>query len=101
MSSFLFEIFLTDHVKEQLSDLRHDRGLAKRYEAVKKALSNLARNPRHPGLQTHEFTSLHGPQGEKVFEAYAEQATPAAYRIFWYYGPAKNQIILVAIERHR
>ena len=46
----------------------------------------LSQNPKHPGLQTHEFVSLKGPKGRKVFEAYAEQATPAAYRIFWYYG---------------
>jgi len=60
----------------------------------------LASNPRHHSLQTHEFTSLKGPQGEKVFEAYAEQSTPAAYRVFWYYGPAKGQITIFAITRH-
>ncbi len=37
---------------------------------------------------------------EKIFEAYAEQATPAAYRIFWYYGPDENQITIIAITPH-
>ncbi len=37
---------------------------------------------------------------EKIFEAYAEQSTPAAYRIFWYYGPEKDQITVVAIIPH-
>jgi len=41
-----------------------------------------------------------GPRGEKVFEAYAEQGTPAAYRIFWIYGPAKNEITILAITPH-
>ncbi|MEK7845967.1 MAG: hypothetical protein AAB257_03285, partial [Nitrospinota bacterium] len=77
----------TDEAREQLSRLRTDKGLLKRYKAVKKTLQFLSTNPRHPGLQTHEFTSLKGPKGEKVFEVYAEQSTPAAYRIFWYYGP--------------
>jgi len=68
--------------------------------AVKKALQFLSHNPTHPGLRTHEFTTLKGPKGEKVFEAYAEQATPAAYRIFWYYGAKENQITIVAITPH-
>lgn len=83
-----------------MNALKNDRGLNKRYKAVKKALYLLAENPRHKSLQTHEFTSLKGPQGEKVFEAYAEQATPAAYRIFWYYGPEKNQITILAVVKH-
>lgn len=96
----MFEIFLTDGAKSQLKGLKTDKGLAKRYKAVKKAIRFLSSNPRHPGLQTHEFTSLKGPEGEKVFEAYAEQSTPAAYRIFWYYGPHKDQITIIAITPH-
>ena len=72
----------------------------KRYKAVKKAVRILSSNPRHNTLKTHEFTSLKGPEGEKVFEAYAGQATPAAYRIFWYYGPDENQITVIAITPH-
>ena len=96
----MFEIILTDEAKEQLIRLRTDKGLLKRYKAVKKTLQFLSVNPRHHSLQTHEFTSLKGPKGEKVFEAYAEQSTPAAYRIFWYYGAGKNQITIIAITSH-
>lgn len=96
----MFEIYLTDQVQQQLRQMREDRSLQKRYKAVTKAIRFLAADPRHPSLQTHEFTSLKGPGGEKVFEAYAEQATPAAYRIFWYYGPQKDQITLIAITPH-
>jgi len=96
----LFEIFLTDQAKDQLNGLKTDRGLEKRYNAVKKAIRLLASNPRHKSLETHEFSSLKGPKGEKVFEAYAEQSTPAAYRVFWYYGPDKNQITVIAITPH-
>lgn len=96
----MFGIYLTDQAKEQLNHLKTDKGLAKRYKAVKKAIRLLSSNARHRGLNTHEFTSLKGPNGEKVFEAYAEQSTPAAYRIFWYYGPEANQITIVAITPH-
>jgi hypothetical protein len=96
----LFDIYLTDEAQEQLNRLKADKGLSKRYKAVKKTLLYLSTNPRHPGLQTHEFTSIKSPKGEKVFEAYAEQSTPAAYRIFWYYGPGQNQITIVAITPH-
>ena len=96
----MFDIFLTDEAGDQLDRLKIDKGLSKRYKAVKKAMQFLSQNPSHPGLQTHEFTSLKGPKGEKVFEAYAEQATPAAYRIFWYYGPKANQITIISITPH-
>lgn len=96
----MFDIFLTDEAKEHLSRLKTDKGLTKRYSAVKKAIQFLSQNPRHPGLRTHEYTSLKGPKGEKVFEAYAEQSTPAAFRVFWYYGPASKQITIVAITPH-
>jgi len=96
----LFEIFLTDEAKIQLERLKKGKGLEKRNNAVKKAICFLSENPRHKSLKTHEFTSLSGPKGEKIFEAYAEQSTPAAYRIFWYYGPSKNQITIIAITPH-
>jgi hypothetical protein len=96
----LFEVFLTDEAKTQLRKLKTDKGLSKRYNAVKKAIGLLAENPRHGSLKTHEFTSLKGPKGEKMFEAYAEQSNPAAYRLFWYYGPRKNHITIIAITPH-
>ena len=86
--------------RQQLERWRETRGQQRRYQAVVKAIWLLAADPGHPNLRTHEFTSLKGPGGEKVFEAYAEQATPVAYRIFWYYGPKKDQITLVTITPH-
>ena len=96
----MLDILWTDTARSQYLALKDDRSLAKRRKAVKKCLELLASNPRHPGLHTHQFTSLGGPGGEKVFEAYAEQSTPAAYRVFWYYGPGKNQITILAMTPH-
>ncbi len=31
-----------------------------------------------------------GPKGEEVFESYTQNKTPGDYRIFWYYGPKRN-----------
>ena len=67
---------------------------------VRKALGLLETNPRHSGLATHEFTSLSGPAGEKVFEAYVENRTPGAWRIFWFYGPGPGMIRILNITPH-
>lgn len=95
-----FELLFTDQANANLDSLEADAGLAKRLKAVRKALALLEANPRHPGLNTHKFSSLKGPGGEEVFEAYAENKTPAAWRIFWYYGPDKKQITILAITPH-
>ena len=95
-----FELLFTDQADADLDSLEADAGLAKRLKAVRKALALLETNPRHPGLNTHKFSSLKGPGGEEVFEAYAENKTPAAWRIFWYYGPDKKQITILAITPH-
>ena len=96
----MFDLEWTAEAKETYELLKADASQIKRYKAVKKTIKLLARNPRHPGLQTHEFISLTGPNGEKVFEAYAEQRTPAAYRVFWYYGPSRGIITIFAITSH-
>ncbi len=95
----MFEILLSEIASAQLDLLRSDRNYAIRVKAVEKTL-RLLTNPKHPGLQSHEFTSLHGPHGVKVFESYAQQNTPAAYRIFWHYGPNRKQITVVSITAH-
>ncbi len=94
------EIVLTDTAQEQLTALENDHSRKKIEKAVKKTLALMQHNLRHPSLNTHEYTSLKGLHGEKVFEAYAQHNTPGAYRIFWYYGPRKNQISVVAITPH-
>lgn len=95
-----FSLKFTPEAASQLKDLEKDKGLKKRLKAVQKALGYLETNPRHPGLATHKYTSLHGENGEEIFEAYAQNQTSAAYRIFWFYGPGKKEITIVAITPH-
>ena len=72
------------------------------FKQVQKTIKLLRENPRHPGLQTHEYHSLPHPfnKNEKVLEAYAQNQTPGAYRVFWCYGPGRGDITLIAITPH-
>ena len=94
------ELRFTAEAAQNLEDLAADKGLAKRLKAVRKALGLMETNLRHPGLHTHEYDSLSGANGEKVFEAYAENQTSGAYRIFWHRGPGKNVLTIIAITAH-
>ncbi len=90
----------TAEAAANLAALEADPSRQKRLKAVRKALGLLEQNPRHPGLNTHKYSSFTGANGEEVFEAYAENNTPAAYRIFWHYGPGKGFITVLAITPH-
>lgn len=81
------KIKFTPTADEQYSALENAPSKAAVFEQVQKALGYLEIDPHHRSLNTHEFTSLVGVHGEKVFEAYAQNNTPGAYRIFWHYGP--------------
>ncbi len=72
------------------------------FKQIKKCLDLLKEDTRHPGLNTHEFRSKDHPYtpGGKVFEAYVQHKTPGAYRLFWCYGPEKDQITIIAITPH-
>jgi hypothetical protein len=95
-----FTLKFTLQAEADLNALEGDKSLFKRLKAVRKVLGYLETNPRHPGLNTHKYHALTGPNGEEIFEAYAENKTPAAYRVFWFYGPGKKEITIVAITPH-
>lgn len=81
------QLIFTDEADDQLSVLEHDpahKGLLKQ---VRKTLGLLETNINHPGLNTHEYSSLVGANGERVWEAYAQNRIPGAYRVFFHYGP--------------
>lgn len=85
--------------KQQKSKSSKQEGL---FKQVKKTLQYLRENPRHPGLHTHPYSSLEHPwdPSQKVFEAYVQNNTSAAYRVFWCYGPEKGQITIITITTH-
>jgi hypothetical protein len=93
---------------EAIQSGRKSRGRSKSSKAeglfkqVNKALRNLLNDPKHPSLNTHEYDSLVHPYDpkQKVWEAYAQNKTPGAYRVFWCYGPGKGEITIIAITPH-
>src|SRR5690348_6649730 len=95
-----FELKFTDQADNDLTSLEQGAHLKKRLKAVRKALGYLQINPRHPSLNTHKYTSLKGENGEEIFEAYAENNTPTAYRIIWHYGTGKDNTTIIAISAH-
>ena len=98
----MFELVFTRHAQQELDRLERssrDAGLVKQ---IKKTLGFLQSKPRHPSLQTHVLHSLEHPYhlNEHVFEAYIQQQTSAAYRLFWCYGPRKGQMTIIAMTPH-
>jgi len=81
------ELRFTFTADEQLTALEHNPALEGTLKQVRKTLGYLETNLGAKSLQTHEFESLTRRYGEKIFEAYVQQNTPGAYRIFWHYGP--------------
>lgn len=72
------------------------------FKQVYKTINLLKSNPHHPGLNTHEYDSIENPYNpkEKIFEAYVQNNTPGAYRVFWCYGPERQQITILSITPH-
>jgi hypothetical protein len=93
-----FRLVVTSEAKEVLKQLANSD--SKKHEKVLKTLGLIETNLRHPGLKTHKYDSLQGPKGEEVFDAYFENRTPGAYRVFWFYGPGSSQITILAITPH-
>lgn len=98
MSQFI--LILTEKAMEQLNALAAEPSKSKVHKAVLKTLGLMQTNLRHPGLNTHEWESEVGPYGGKLWEAYAQNKTPGAYRIFFGYGPKRGEITVTSIEPH-
>ncbi|MCD6358620.1 MAG: hypothetical protein J7L90_01510 [Dehalococcoidia bacterium] len=93
---------------KQLTTIEGDPSLKGILKQVRKTLGYLEINLRSKSLQTHEYESLTRRYGIKTFEAYAQQNTPGAYRVFWQYGPDEidesgkriSIITIIAITPH-
>jgi hypothetical protein len=102
------ELRFTFEADKQLGIIEDDASLNSVLKQLRKTLGRLETNPRSRSLQTHEYESLTRRYGIKVFEAYVQQNTPAAYRVFWRYGPDETArdgrripiITIIAIARH-
>jgi len=102
------ELRFTAEAEANLKLLRNTPSKAGTLKQVEKTLGLLETNPRHQSLNTHKYSSIKGPNGEEVFEAYAQNKTPGAYRVFFVYGPDRFDgkkrvaavITIIAITPH-
>ena len=101
------ELRFTEVALQTLESLASHKAKPGLYRQVCKALAFLEKDLRHPSLRTHPFSSLAGPDGAKVWEAYAQSRTPGAYRVFFCYGPDVEEggkrtaiITILAITPH-
>jgi hypothetical protein len=72
------------------------------YKQVNKTIQKLCQNPRQSGLHCHKYSGIANPYNrpDGVWEAYAQNQTPGAYRVFWCYGPEAGEITIIAIMPH-
>lgn len=96
----MFKIKFTEEADDQFSNLQKSKDKQVQFKAVGKALAYMNSNLRHPSLKTHKFDGIKSPFGGEVFESYAQNKTPGAYRVFWTYGPNKAEITVLAITPH-
>jgi hypothetical protein len=94
----MFKLQFSGEANQSLAKL--ETSDIKKYKKVLKTLAFMEVNPRHPGLKTHKYDSFSGLNGEEVFEAYVENNTPGAFRVFWSYGPGQGVITILAITPH-
>lgn len=95
-----FELDYSLEANEQLDELENNPSNKRECKAVQKALGYMETNIKHPSLNTHKYHSLKAHDGGDVFESYAQNKTPGAYRIFWHYGPGKQQITIISVLQH-
>jgi len=98
--SLKFTIVLDPEVEEELEYLATRASNKTVLKAIVKTLRLMKENLKHPSLNTHKYSVMKGPDGEEIFESYAQNNTPGAYRIFWYYGPEKSVITVLVITAH-
>ena len=94
-----FKLLFTQNAREELKDMMAPH-LQKQYKAVVKTLGLLETNLRHPSLRTHKFRGAKGLKDSEVFEAYAENNTYKAYRVFWQYGLPGQSLTILNILPH-
>src|ERR1700722_1919281 len=98
----MFRLIFQPEAEQHLHALEHDRarGDTKKLNRVRKCLGLIERNPKHPGLHSHKYNEKKGKNGEDVWDSYVENKAPAAWRVFWHYGPRPDEITIVAITPH-
>lgn len=94
-----FKLQFSEQAKLSLNQLKNDKSKKGLLKQVNRILGFMETNLKHPSLNTHKFSELTCKLGD-VFESYAQNNTPGAYRVFWAYGPGKREIYILDITPH-
>lgn len=95
-----FKLKFSTQAEINLKELKLDKSKKGLVKQINRILGFMETNLRHPSLNTHKFTEISCELGE-VFETYAQNHTPGAYRVFWAYGPGKREIYIIDITPHQ
>lgn len=95
----LFKLRFSEEAYLKLKELELDKSKKGLLKQIRKVLGFMETDLKHPSLNTHKFSGLWCNLGD-VFETYAQNKTPGAYRVFWAYGPGKGELYIIAITPH-
>ena len=70
------------------------------FKKLGNALRKLSADSKYPSLKSHEIDALTNRYGMKVWESYLENNNSGAMRIFWVYGPDREDITIIGLEPH-
>ena len=70
------------------------------YNKWGKAMRLLSQDPSYPSLHTHDIEPLTKGYGVKVWQSYLENNTSRAMRMYWVYGPDRQDITIIGLEPH-
>jgi len=95
----MFNIKMTPLALKQLEEITKREPRQGLLKQITKTIRFLSENPRHPSLHTHKNQKLSNLHKLDIFQVYAQNYTPGAYRIFFTYS-AKDEITITSIETH-
>ena len=70
------------------------------YQKWGQAMRHLSLDPMYPGLNSHEIPQLTKRVGKKVWQSYLENRKSGAMRMYWVYGPQKQEITIIGLASH-
>ena len=70
------------------------------YNKWGKTMRLLSQDPSYPSLHTHDIEPLTKRYGVKVWQSYLENNTSRAMRMYWVYGPDRQDITIIGLEPH-
>ena len=60
----------------------------------------MSQDPSYPSLHTHDIEPLTKRYGVKVWQSYLENNASRAMRMYWVYGPDRQDITIIGLEPH-